>query len=62
MSWVWGVVWMIGAAISLGIIHKMSEADPSTYGDCFSGDYSLDLLVCMFWPLYLAYKAGKKRR
>lgn len=44
--------WVLGATATLGAISSMGMRNPNTIGDCFSGDYQLDLIIGIIWPVF----------
>ncbi|AEH88192.1 hypothetical protein Mesop_3751 [Mesorhizobium opportunistum WSM2075] len=44
--------WMLGCSLSSGALARLGAANPQTIGDCFSGDYWLDLWCIFLWPLF----------
>ncbi|MBZ9759474.1 hypothetical protein LB553_01045 [Mesorhizobium sp. CA8] len=64
MTWLIGslVVYVLGCAFTVGVIGEMGQRNPNTIDDCFSGDYGLDALIVLmwpvFWPCWTSYKLG----
>ncbi|WP_416065385.1 hypothetical protein ACK9YZ_01155 [Rhizobium sp. ZK1] len=46
------LVWLIGAVASNAAQREIGWANPNTYDDCFSGDYTLDLICIVVWPVF----------
>ena len=57
------LVWLAGVFVSAGVTSRLGERNPETIGDCFTGDYTLDFLVVLIWPIlwpcYVAYRLGR---
>ena len=54
------VLWFFGAFFTGNAISILGEKKPDTIGDCFTGDYTLDLWACLLWPLFWVAFAGMR--
>jgi hypothetical protein len=45
-------VWLVGAVASNAVQRVLGSASPHTYGDSFSGDDTLDLVLIIAWPIF----------
>ncbi len=52
------ILWLSGAAFSGAVFSKLGEKNPTTFGDCWTGDNSLDLVSLLLWPLSWAIFAS----
>ncbi|MEO3478155.1 hypothetical protein AAFO90_10795 [Phaeobacter sp. CAU 1743] len=52
------VLWFFGAFFTGMAITILGERNPSTFGDSYTGDATLDFWICLLWPLFWVAFAG----